>query len=70
MPITNMPEGEIEVRVLMDWSSIEVFINNGQCVMTSQIFPNEPIQILSSRIPLPQYLTINELEVNRAESIW
>ena len=70
MPITNMPEGEFEVRILMDWSSIEVFINNGQYVMTSQIFPNESYTNLLFRNSSSSVLTINALEVNRAESIW
>ena len=70
MPIPNMPEGEFEVRILMDWSSIEVFINIGQYVMTAQIFPNEPYTNLIFKNSSSSVLIINALEVNRAESIW
>ena len=70
MPITNMPEGEFEVRILMDWSSIEVFINMGQYVMTAQIFPNAPYTNLDFKNSSPNVLKISALEINRAESIW
>lgn len=70
MPITNLPDGEIEVRILMDWSSIEVFINTGQYVMTSQVFPNEDYTNLIFTNTSSSMLTIKDLEVNRAESIW
>jgi fructan beta-fructosidase len=70
MPISNMPDGEIEVRILIDWSSIEVFLNNGQYVMTAQIFPNAPYTNLDFKNTTPNILKIKSLEVNRAESIW
>lgn len=70
MPVTNMPEGEMVVRILMDWSSIEVFINNGRYVMTAQIFPNENYTNLNFRNPATTDLSIDNLEVSRAESIW
>ena len=37
MPVPDLPDGEYEVSILIDWSSVEVFINNGQYVMTSNI---------------------------------
>ncbi len=39
MPIDNLPEGDVEVRILLDTSSVEVFLNEGQYVMTAQLFP-------------------------------
>ena len=47
MPITNLPAGQFEVRLFLDRSSIEVFINKGQYVMTAQFFPNENYTDLS-----------------------
>jgi fructan beta-fructosidase len=41
MPVDNLPEGDIEVRIFLDKSSVEVFLNKGQYVMTSQVFPTE-----------------------------
>ncbi len=42
MPMANLPEGELEVRIFLDASSLEIFINKGQYVMTAQVFPTEP----------------------------
>ncbi|WP_340064591.1 glycoside hydrolase family 32 protein [Ascidiimonas aurantiaca] len=39
MPIPLLPEGAIEIRIILDWSSIEIFLNKGQYVMTQQVFP-------------------------------
>ena len=69
-PITDIPDGEIEVRVLMDWSSVEIFINNGQRVLTAQIFPNENYTYLTFKNVSAENLIINDFEVSRAESIW
>jgi len=70
MPIPDLPEQEIEFRILMDWSSIEIFINEGQYVMTTQIFPNANYNVLRILNPVEWPLTINNLEVSTAESIW
>lgn len=32
--------GKVELRILVDWSSVEVFGGNGQAVITDQIFPS------------------------------
>ncbi|MCF8713977.1 glycoside hydrolase family 32 protein [Joostella atrarenae] len=42
MPVNNLPEGLFEVRLIQDVSSIEIFINKGQYVMTEQVFPRMP----------------------------
>jgi fructan beta-fructosidase len=41
MPIDSLPEGEVEIRILLDVSSIELFIHQGQYVMTNQIFTRD-----------------------------
>lgn len=41
-PVTNLPEDSFEVRIIMDASSVEVFLNHGHYVMTEQVFPNKP----------------------------
>ena len=33
--------GKVELRILVDWSSVEVFADRGQTVITDQIFPGE-----------------------------
>ncbi|WP_330350859.1 GH32 C-terminal domain-containing protein [Streptomyces sp. NBC_00582] len=36
--------GTIKLRILVDWSSVEVFGGNGEAVITDQIFPDPPDQ--------------------------
>ncbi len=46
MPIDLLNDDTYEVKILLDWSSIEVFIDGGVCVMTEQLFPTEPYNTL------------------------
>jgi fructan beta-fructosidase len=32
--------GKVQLRILVDWSSVEVFADRGQTVITDQVFPN------------------------------
>ncbi len=57
-----------ELRVLIDKSSIEVFIEGGRYVMTEQVFPNRPYHKL--RIVTAEMINIKELNINRIKSIW
>ncbi|MCJ7467707.1 MAG: glycoside hydrolase family 32 protein [Maribacter sp.] len=70
MPIPYLSDEKFEVRILMDWSSIEVFINRGQYVMTSLIFPNEPYNALEieNRSQSPQEFT--DFTVSNVNRIW
>lgn len=70
MPLPNLPEGEIEVRILLDRSSIEIFINQGQYVMTNQIFPNQPFETLEIINPSNQPLEIVDFKERKVERIW
>lgn len=70
MPIKNLPDDPFEIRILTDWSSIEVFINEGQHVMTAQIFPNEFYKELTIRNGSENDLILLDFEVSTAESIW
>jgi fructan beta-fructosidase len=70
MPIPNLPKGEFEVRILMDWSSIEVFINEGQYVMTAQIFPNQFYRNLVISNPIEVELELHEFSISPIKSIW
>ncbi|MEZ4969507.1 MAG: glycoside hydrolase family 32 protein [Flavobacteriaceae bacterium] len=70
MPIPNLPNGEYEIRILMDWSSLEVFINGGQYVMTSQIFPNEFYKTLVISNPTEVELELDEFTISPIKSIW
>ncbi len=70
MPLENLPEDPFEIRILMDWSSIEIFINEGQHVLTAQIFPNENYQELKISNGSEGDLILLDFEVSSAESIW
>lgn len=70
MPISNIPEGIIEVRMLLDASSVELFINGGQYVMTAQLFPNAPYTELKIENVGSTPFELHDFEVSDAESIW
>ncbi len=70
MPLKNLPSGSIEVRLFLDWSSIEIFVNKGQKVMTSQIFPREPYSRLRFENHSEDSLFITNLRINEIKSIW
>ncbi|GFF41020.1 levanase [Aspergillus udagawae] len=38
-PLAPSADGTVSLRVLVDWSSVEVFGGNGEATITSQIFP-------------------------------
>lgn len=70
MPIDNLPDDPFEIRILMDWSSVEVFLNKGQYTMTAQIFPNEFYKQLEIENPNDSDLIFLDFEVSSIESIW
>ena len=39
--------GRVSLRIFVDRSSIECFVNNGRSVMTNLVFPSEPYSTLS-----------------------
>ena len=70
MPVPNLPEVEYEVRILVDRSSIEVFINKGQYVMTAQLFPNAPNETLTIENLGDSELVIKDFRLNPIKRIW
>jgi fructan beta-fructosidase len=70
MPITNLPIDGYEVRLLLDWSSLEVFINKGEYAMTAQIFPNEAFDRLEVENGKPEPLVLKDFQIGRVKSIW
>ncbi len=53
-----------EIAIYVDMSSVEVFINNGELVMTELIFPSAPFNSISSNGGL------QELTTNNLKPIW
>ncbi|KAK9473861.1 glycosyl hydrolase [Dipodascopsis tothii] len=39
-PLSKQKDGSVKLRILLDWSSVEVFGNVGESVITAQIFPS------------------------------
>ncbi len=70
MPLPNLPKGEYEVRILMDWSSVEIFINEGQYVMTAQVFPNDYYKSLTVTNSNDMELELNKFSISSLKSIW
>ncbi|MBM1104704.1 glycoside hydrolase family 32 protein [Aurantibacter crassamenti] len=70
MPINELPEDAYEVRILVDQSSIEIFINEGQHVMTAQLFPNEPYNSLILENLSEDELLFNDFGLNKVSRIW
>ena len=70
MPLDNLPEGEVEVRIFLDASSIEVFINKGQYVMTSQIFPTNSYSDLEIKNMGKAASKIRDLKVHKVTGVW
>ena len=57
-----------EIRIIIDKSSIEIFIQDGRYVMTEQVFPKMPYNEMT--ITSPENITINELNIYHINSIW
>jgi fructan beta-fructosidase len=70
MPVSDLPKGEYEVRVFIDHSSIEVFINEGQFVMTAQLFPNEAYSDLTIENLGETSFTLKDFEISSVKRIW
>ena len=67
---TEMLKGDtIDVKILVDHSSVEVFVNGGLLSMTDQIFPNAPFDtlIVENRDKQTQIEVSN---VKKVESVW
>jgi fructan beta-fructosidase len=70
MFVPNLPEDEVEFRILLDKSSIELFVNKGQYVMTNQIFPRDSFTILEVKNLSTDSLRLNSLSENKVKRIW
>ncbi len=56
------------VRVLIDHSSVEIFVNGGQTVMTALVFPEAPYRQIS--LSTPGSVQLNSADAYRVASIW
>ena len=61
--------GRIHLRILVDWSSVEVFADQGQTVITDQIFPSatsDGLQLFADG----GRATVDSLKVTPLRSSW
>jgi fructan beta-fructosidase len=68
-PLKLPPTGDLKLRILVDNSSVEVFADTGQRVITDQVFPSAS----SDRVQLfadGGNATVRSLKMWRMESIW
>ena len=70
MPIPNIPDGPIEIVFILDHSSIELFINGGQYVMTNQIFPNEFYRAIFIVNTSEEKFEIDDFAEHKVERVW
>ena len=59
---------ETDVRIILDRSSIELFIDEGRYVMTEQFFTNAPFSELVLRSK--EETEINDLKINKISNTW
>ncbi len=70
MPVPDLPNGEFEVRILLDASSIEVFLNKGQYVMTAQLFPRENYNTLHVENTSNVSMKLGDFAISPVNRIW
>ncbi len=61
-------ERDVEVRIIIDQSSVEIFIDEGRYVFTNQIFPTQPYTFMD--IETDPNVTIKRFKHHKLTSIW
>ncbi|WTW23673.1 GH32 C-terminal domain-containing protein [Streptomyces sp. NBC_00019] len=61
--------GKVKLRILADWSSVEVFGGNGEAVITDQIFP-DPSSTGVEVFAEGGTVTLNHMQAWQMRSIW
>ncbi|WP_189786643.1 glycoside hydrolase family 32 protein, partial [Streptomyces capitiformicae] len=61
--------GKVKLRILVDWSSVEVFSGNGEAVITDQIFP-DPSSTGVEVFAVGGTATLDQLRAWQLRSVW
>jgi levanbiose-producing levanase len=61
---------DIDIQLIMDRSTIEVFINEGEIVFSDLIFPKESKDTILSIITDSKKGKVCDLNINKLESVW
>ena len=67
-PTPNLITKNIDFQIILDWSSIEIFLNGGVYSLTEQIFPNQPYTKLT--IQSDENQEIKTLSFQSIKGIW
>jgi fructan beta-fructosidase len=67
-PTPNLISKSIDFQIILDWSSIEIFLNGGVYSFTEQIFPNQPYTKLSTQSIDNQ--EIKNVKIDAVKRIW
>ncbi len=59
---------EVSLHIFVDHSSVEVFVNDGETVMTAQVFPSQPYT--SVRLESEGTVEVNSANLYALKSIW
>lgn len=70
MKIPNLPDEPVEILILLDHSSIEMFMNGGQYVITNQLFPTNFYTAMTIINTSDENLKIDDLTEHKIERIW
>jgi sucrose-6-phosphate hydrolase SacC (GH32 family) len=67
-PLSADKNGQVKLRLLLDWSSVEVFGGQGESTITAQIFPLNP----DVEVVLFSEGVVNNVKLNvrSVESVW
>ena len=69
-PVELDEEGMLRVRIVLDWSMIEVFGQNGQANITDRVFPNYEGPLTVDVFARDGESRVQSLEASRLTSIW
>jgi levanase len=64
-----LPSGQLRLKILIDWSSVEVFAQDGQLLLTDQIFP-DPSSTGLAAYAVGGNAVLRSLTVYRMGSAW
>ncbi|MGH2949651.1 MAG: glycoside hydrolase family 32 protein [Solirubrobacteraceae bacterium] len=68
-PLPMDRHGDVKLRILVDWSSVEVFADRGQVTITDQIFPqasSDGVQVFAEG----GSVKVESVEIRRLRSAW
>jgi fructan beta-fructosidase len=67
-PVSNIISETIDYQIILDWSSIEIFLNGGIYTFTEQIFPKKPYTKLS--IQSNESQDIKNITIHKIKGVW